>query len=726
MNFVRGGVWTMAASSAKYRLLSSLTTSFHLPRALCRKEVLKTCIKCAARLSSKSYHVSEFKNSGIWAVYLRNLSLRSTHKTIKLCGRLSIPCAGVIGTSLAWYHHRGNHVHCKQKHQRNRLVGTNKDNSAPDPSFDHKGLWKLLLPEIWYLIAAVASALAVAVVNINIPLMLGDLVNVVSKFTTDTAASFFDDIKKPAMKLLGIYCLQGLLTFGYISLLSAVGENVAARMKIQLFESLISQDIEFFDRHKTGELIDRLTTDIQDFKSSFKLCISQGLRATTQTVGCVASLLMISPKLTGIMLIVVPAIISAGTALGSNLRSLSRKAQQQVSQATAVADEAIGNVRTVRAFAMESKENELYSQQVEKACQLNIQLGFGIGMFQGLANAALNGVVLGTMFAGGWMMSVHELNAGDLMSFLVATQTIERSLAQISLLFGQVVKGVSAGARVFEFINHEAKIPLHGGKKIPFHALMGNLEFRNVGFSYPTRAEQEVLHNFNLKIQGGTVVALVGLSGGGKSTVAALLERFYDVTKGEITLDGVNIQDLDPTWLRGRALGYINQEPILFATSVMENIRYGRPDATDQEVIEAAKQANAHNFICKFPEGYRTVLGERGVTVSGGQKQRIAIARALIKNPSVLILDEATSALDAESERVVQEALDKVIKGRTVLVIAHRLSTIRDADVIAVVSHGKIVEMGSHSKLKEKKGLYWELIRQQEMEEELEHRQQSG
>ncbi|XP_071104467.1 mitochondrial potassium channel ATP-binding subunit-like [Haliotis cracherodii] len=726
MSFIRGGVFMRRASSAKYRLLSSLAASFLPPRALCSKEALRACVKCAARISTKSHHVSQITSNGSWAVHLRNLSLRSTHKTITLCGRLSIPCIGVIGTSLAWYHHQGNHAHCKQQHHRTRLVGTNKDESVPDPSFDHKGLWKLLLPEIWYLIAAVASALAVAVVNINIPLMLGDLVNVVSKFTTDTAASFFDDIKKPAMKLLGIYCLQGLLTFGYISLLSTVGENVAARMKIQLFESLLSQDIEFYDRHKTGELINRLTTDIQDFKSSFKLCISQGLRATTQTVGCVASLLMISPKLTGIMLIVVPAIISAGTALGSNLRTLSRKAQEQVSQATAVADEAIGNVRTVRAFAMESKENELYSQQVEKACHLNTQLGIGIGMFQGLANAALNGVVLGTMFAGGWMMSVHELNAGDLMSFLVATQTIERSLAQMSLLFGQIVKGVSAGARVFEFINHEAKIPLHGGKRIPFHALMGNLEFHNVGFSYPTRAEQEVLQNFNLKIQGGSVVALVGLSGGGKSTVAALLERFYDVTKGEITLDGINIQDLDPTWLRGRALGYINQEPILFATSVMENIRYGRPDASDQEVIEAAKQANAHNFISKFPEGYRTVLGERGVTVSGGQKQRIAIARALIKNPSVLILDEATSALDAESERIVQEALDKVIKGRTVLVIAHRLSTIRDADVIAVVSHGKIVEMGSHSKLKEKRGLYWELIRQQEIEEELEHRQQTG
>lgn len=362
----------------------------------------------------------------------------------------------------------------------------------------------------------------------------------------------------------------------------------------------------------------------------------------------------------------------------------------------------------------------MFGQEVESSRKLNIQLGLGIGAFQCLANIALNGIVLGTMFAGGRLMTRDEISAGDLMSFLVSTQTIERSLAQLSLLFGNVVRGLSAGARVFEFINATPTIPLSGGKKIPFHSLRGDIKFQNVRFSYPTRAEQEVLKDFSLTIPAGKVVALVGLSGGGKSTVAALLERFYEVGQGKITLDGENIKDLDPSWLRGRAIGFINQEPVLFATSVMENIRYGRPDATDLEVLEAADLANAHSFITGFPEGYKTVLGERGVTVSGGQKQRIAIARALIKNPSILVLDEATSALDAESERIVQEALNNVIKGRTVLIVAHRLSTIRDADAIAVVSNGKIVEQGTHEELRKRKGLYWELIRQQEIEEEIE------
>ncbi|XP_013789570.2 ATP-binding cassette sub-family B member 8, mitochondrial-like isoform X1 [Limulus polyphemus] len=289
----------------------------------------------------------------------------------------------------------------------------------------------------------------------------------------------------------------------------------------------------------------------------------------------------------------------------------------------------------------------------------------------------------------------------------------------MSLLFGQFVRGMAAGARLFEYINMESSIPLVGGVVIPEDQLQGEVEFRNVSFTYPTRPQQLVLENFSIHIPAGKMVALCGPSGGGKSTVAALLERFYDVDSGSITLDGKNLDQLDPKWLRGHVLGFINQEPVLFATTVMENIRYGRPDATDSEVVEAAKLANADEFICSFPNGYNTVVGERGVTVSGGQKQRIAIARALLKNPTVIILDEATSALDSESEKVVQEALDRVTKGRTVLVIAHRLSTIQNADIIAVLAGGLVAEVGTHKSLKKHRGLYWDLIRQQQLEEEV-------
>uniref|UniRef100_A0A8C8GI88 Mitochondrial potassium channel ATP-binding subunit n=1 Tax=Oncorhynchus tshawytscha TaxID=74940 RepID=A0A8C8GI88_ONCTS len=558
-----------------------------------------------------------------------------------------------------------------------------------EPEFDWHILWEFVKPQLFALLGAVVLAFGAAILNIQIPLMLGDLVNIVARYMREHTGNYMREMRGPALKLLGLYGLQGLLTTGYIILLSRVGERVAADMRKTLFQSLLRQDVAFFDSNKTGMLVNRLTADIQEFKSSFKLVVSQGLRSVTQTVGCFVSLYVISPKLTGMTVVILPCLVGAGALIGSFLRRLSRLAQEQVSKATGVADEALGNVRTVKAFAME----ELYAWEVDKSCEMNESLGSGIAVFQGMSNIVLNCIVLGTIFAGGSLMAGDEMSPGDLMSFLVASQTVQRSLASISILFGQMVRGLSSGARVFEYLSLEPTIPLSGGGRIPYKSLTGRVDFMNITFSYPTRPGQRILKNFNLIIPPCKTVAIVGESGGGKSTVASLLERFYDPSSGVIMLDGLDIRTLDPSWLRGQVIGFINQEPVLFGSSVMENIRFGKPEATDAEVINAAKQANAHRFITGFPDGYNTVVGERGVTMSGGQKQRIAIARALIKNPSILVLDEATSALDAESERVVQEALDRATTGRTVLIIAHRLSTIQRADLICVMSNGRIVEV---------------------------------
>ncbi|KAK7862914.1 hypothetical protein R5R35_002461 [Gryllus longicercus] len=597
-----------------------------------------------------------------------------------------------------------------------KTLGTNVQ--VLEAKFDWKKFFEMLWPHAWHLASAIAGALAVAFLNIKIPLVLGEIINILSELLkTGSGLVITKEMAKPIKNLIGMYVAQAAFTFLYISLLSCVGERIAASMKQELFSSIMKQDISFFDSNRTGDIMNRITVDVQEFKSSFKLCISHGLRSFTQMAGCVISLFVISPQMAGGMLLVLPSVIVVGTVVGSFLRRLSRAAQAQVSKATAVGDEAINNIRIVRAFAAEDKECELFAYETNTAADFNQLLGIGIGMFQGGTNLFLNGLVLGTLYGGSHLMASGNINAGDLMAFLVATQTIQRSLAQLSLLFGHVIRGLSAGARVFEYINMQPTIPISGGKTIPYHSLIADVEFKDVSFAYPTRPQQNVLKNFNLRLPSGHTVAVVGTSGNGKSTIAALLERFYDVDSGSITIDGLDIRDLDPAWLRGRAIGFINQEPTLFATTIMENIRFGFPDATDTEVIEVAKLANAHEFITKFPDGYNTVLGERGVTVSGGQRQRIAIARALLKNPSILILDEATSALDTESERIVQNALEKLTRGRTVLVIAHRLSTVQNADIIVVLNNGVIVEVGSHMTLMTKRGFYWNLMQQQQQQQ---------
>ncbi|XP_061441731.1 mitochondrial potassium channel ATP-binding subunit isoform X2 [Rhineura floridana] len=565
-----------------------------------------------------------------------------------------------------------------------------------EPDFDWATFWRFLRPQMLALVAAVLFALGAALLNIQIPLLLGKMVNVVAQHMR-----------------LGDYLRLGLMTFGYILLLSWIGEKVANRMRKQLFASFLRQEVAFFDANQTGQLVNRLTTDIQEFKSSFKLIISQGLRSLTQTVGCFMTLYMISPKLTGLLVVVMPFLVGTGAFIGASLRKLSRKAQEQVAKATAVADEALGNVRTVRAFAMEPKELQQYGAEVDQASRLNMNLGLGIAFFQGLSNVALNCIVLGTIFVGGSLMAGEELAPGDLMSFLVSSQTVQRSMASMSILFGQVVRGMSAGARVFEYMTVPPEISVCEREQLACSMLSGRIEFQDVSFSYPTRPGHQVLRNFCLSIPANKTVAIVGQSGGGKSTVAALLERFYEPTEGTIFLDGHDICTLDPAWLRGEIIGFINQEPVLFSTSIMENIRFGKPCASDAEIYAAARLANADEFIRSFPDGYNTVVGERGVTLSGGQKQRVAIARALVKNPKVLILDEATSALDAESEHVVQAALDRAVAGRTVLVIAHRLSTVKEADLIVVLSKGHVAEAGTHTELLRKGGIYAELIRRQ-------------
>nr|KAF7407035.1 hypothetical protein H0235_014691 [Vespula pensylvanica] len=593
----------------------------------------------------------------------------------------------------------------------------NETKDSVGPHFQWKDFLEYLYPHVWHLLISLSSALIVAMLNIWIPQSVGNIINVLTKIVqdkrNDSTRNTLEMLLRPTFLLARMYVAQAFFTFVYIHTLSHIGERVAMKLRQNVFKSIIMQDVAFFDKNRTGEIVSRLTSDIQDFKSTFKICISQGLRSSTQIVGCVISVIMLSPQLTAAMLLSMPPVIFIGTLLGKSLRKLSTDAQNQIAKATAVCEEAIQNIRTVRAFAAENRETEVFSKEVEYASELYENLGFGIGLFQAGTNLFLNGILLCTLYFGGHLMSIGQLTSGDLMAFLMATQIIQRSLSQLSLLFGTYVRGVTAGARIFEYLNMPPSPMMVGGKTIEGKTLSGDIEFKNVKFSYPTRPDHIILKNFNLNIPSGKTVAIVGSSGNGKSTIAALLERFYDVNEGSISIDKWDIRSLNSSYLRGTVLAYINQEPVLFATSIMENIRYGKQDATDEEIVTAAKEANAHEFITKFPNGYETQVGERGAQLSGGQKQRIAIARALLMRPSILILDEATSALDYESERLVQKALENVTRDRTVLVIAHRLSTVKSADIIVVLQHGVIVEIGTHAQLFKKQGTYYKLAREQ-------------
>ncbi|KAJ3412343.1 ATP-binding cassette, sub-B (MDR TAP), member 8 [Chytridiales sp. JEL 0842] len=529
-----------------------------------------------------------------------------------------------------------------------------------------------LKPDWLLILAIVVITGASAAINIYTPSVIGELVTVVQGMTNPASGpADMSLLNAPALKLLGLFISQGFLTFIDITLVTRLGENLSLRIRRDLYDAILKQDMAFFDTHMQGEVVSRLTQDVAEFKHTFKLVITQGLKCITQVIGSAIQLFRISSSLTLALLSTMPFLYLAMNFYGVFLRRLSKAAKKGDSAASSVAGEAVSNIRTVRAFASEDRELDHYMGAATLASKVNGVLGFHIGLFQAL----------------------------------------------VGVLFSQVIKSLGSAARVFEYVHLEPTIPTTTGLELV--NFEGHIEFRDVYFTYPSRKDIRILERFNLEIPVGKVVALCGASGSGKSTVGQLIERFYDPDSGAVLIDNYNIKSLSPKWLREH-IGYINQEPILFASSIYENIRYGNPKATRAQVEEAARMANAAGFIESFPKGYETVVGERGVTLSGGQKQRIAIARALLKNPKILILDEATSALDSHSERVVQDALEELMKGRTVLVIAHRLSTIQNADMIVVMSDsgkdsresGNVVETGTHKELMRKKGAYYRLYQQ--------------
>ena len=520
-------------------------------------------------------------------------------------------------------------------------------------------------------------------------------------------------IDKAALAMGGIFFVQAIAVALRYYLFTVAGERIVARLREGVYRQVILQEVGFFDARRTGELTNRLASDTTVLQNTVSVNISMALRHVATVIGGVGLLFVTSPDLTLLMLITVPPVAVAAVYFGRKIRRLSRSVQDALAEASEVAEETISGIRTVRSFTQEEGESKRYAERVWKAFDLARRRTTIMALFTSAVSFSGYMAVALVLWYGGRLVVGGGMTVGDLTSFILYTLLVAFGFGALGGLWADFMRATGAAERIFDLIDRPSLIPVRTGARP--EKVVGEVIFDGVNFSYPARPDVQVLDALSLSIRPGEIVALVGPSGSGKSTIASLIPRFYDPEAGVISLDGRDLKDLDPEWLR-RQIGVVAQEPILFSTSIAENIRYGREDATEAEIEAAATAANAHDFILEFPEGYDTEVGERGVQLSGGQKQRIAIARAVLKDPSMLILDEATSALDAESEFLVKEALDRLMSGRTTLIIAHRLSTVRDADRVLVIDGGQVAQDGRHDELMdEHEGIYHKLVQRQFM-----------
>jgi ABC-type multidrug transport system fused ATPase/permease subunit len=508
-----------------------------------------------------------------------------------------------------------------------------------------------------------------------------------------------------AIGLVLILFLQSFFSFFRLSLFVNFTENTLANLRLALYSNLVKLPMSFFSQKRVGELNSRISSDITQIQDTLTSTIAEFLRQFILIIGGVILLANESFKLTLLMLSVVPLVAIAAVVFGRFIRKYSKKVQDQVAESQVIVEETMQGISIVKAFANEWYEIARYDGKIRDIVKLAIKGGQYRGYFASFIIFCLFGSIVMVVWYGVQLSISGEMSVGQLISFVLYSTFVGASFGGIAELYAQIQKAIGATERVFELLE-ETPEKISSSAAMQQQKINGDVSFNEVTFSYPTRKEIKVLKGVNFTAKFGQKIAIVGPSGVGKSTIASLLLRFYDIDGGSIKIDGKNIYDFDLETLRGN-MSIVPQDVILFGGTIKENIAYGKPNATQDEIELAAKQANALNFINGFPEKMETIVGERGIKLSGGQRQRIAIARALLKNPRILILDEATSSLDSESEKLVQEALEILMEGRTSIIIAHRLSTIRSADQILVLDHGIITEQGTHQELLElENGLY--------------------
>lgn len=502
--------------------------------------------------------------------------------------------------------------------------------------------------------------------------------------------------------ILGLFFVRGAATYGQTYLMQYVGQRVIIDIREVLYKHLQRLSLAFFDRRKTGTIMSNLTNDVGALQSALVDNLTQLIQESAMLIGSVVSMFILDWRLMLLTLVIVPIVLVITGVMGKKLRVAGHDVQGRIADITALLQETITGIRVIRSFSREDHEIRRFTVENKRNFQAVMRATKLTSLLTPLVEFSAAIAITIIIWYGGYSVVTGSISSGDLIAFLIYAINLTNPVKRISTAYGNIQKSMAAGERVFEILDLEPDIK-EKKDAIRLPEVEGHVEFDHVNFTYD--GEKPALVDVNLNVSAGRTVAIVGPSGAGKTTIANLLPRFYDVTEGAIRIDSIDIRDVTFSSLR-RQIGLVPQETVLFNASVKDNILYGRLDADDKEIYAAAKAANALEFIEKLPQGFDTLVGERGSSLSGGQRQRISIARAILKDPKILILDEATSALDTESEKLVQDALERLMKGRTAFVIAHRLSTIKNADLIIVLQNGAIVEQGSHEELIRQDGLY--------------------